>query len=51
MARAQAALQLHAAGVPSTSEDSKALKTILGSLANLIKGVTELRNEVGGLGR
>lgn len=47
VSRAQQALKLHAAGVPGDSEEAKALKTILSSLARLTQGVTELRNKVG----
>ncbi len=47
VARAQKALNLHAAGVAADNEEARALKTILGSLANLTQGVTELRNKVG----
>jgi hypothetical protein len=39
--------KLHAAGVADTTEEAKALKTILGSLSRLTQGVTELRNQVG----
>jgi hypothetical protein len=46
VARAQAALQLSAAGVES-SDEARTLKTILGSLSRLTQGVTELRNKVG----
>jgi hypothetical protein len=47
VARAQEALGLHAAGVSAASEEAKALRTILGSLASLTQGMTELRNKVG----
>jgi hypothetical protein len=47
VAQAQQALRLHAAGVGDVTEEAKALKTILGSLARLTQGVTELRNQVG----
>lgn len=47
VSRAQQALKLHAAGVPGGTDEAKALKTILGSLARLTQGVTELRNKVG----
>ena len=46
VAQAQQSLRLHAAGVEAT-EEAKALKTILGSLARLTQGLTELRNQVG----
>ncbi|WP_157641334.1 abortive infection family protein [Longispora albida] len=47
VAQAQQALNLHAAGVTEATDEAKALKTILGSLARLTQGVTELRNQVG----
>ena len=48
VARAQATLGLHAAGVGDrTTEEARALRRILGSLANLTQGVAELRNQVG----
>ncbi|MFG2103558.1 abortive infection family protein [Micromonospora echinaurantiaca] len=47
VAQSQQALRLHAAGVADTTEEAKALKTILGSLSRLTQGVTELRNQVG----
>lgn len=47
VAQAQQALRLHAGGVADTTEEAKALKTILGSLSRLTQGVTELRNQVG----
>jgi len=46
VARAQAVLQLSAAGVEA-SDEARTLKTILGSLSRLTQGVTELRNRVG----
>lgn len=47
VAQAQASLGLHAAGVVESSDEARALRTILGSLARLTQGVTELRNQVG----
>jgi len=47
VARAQEALGLHAAGVTAPSDEARALRMILGSLASLTQGVTELRNKVG----
>lgn len=47
VARAQEALALSAASVMDTTEESAALKTILGSISRLTQGVTELRNKVG----
>jgi hypothetical protein len=47
VARAQESLGLHAAGVAAVSEEARALRLILGSLATLTQGVTELRNKVG----
>lgn len=47
VARAQESLDLHAGGVASSSDEAKALRTILGSLSSLTQGVTELRNKVG----
>jgi hypothetical protein len=47
VAPAQASLGLSAAGVDASTEEAKALKTILGSLTNLTQGITELRNKVG----
>lgn len=47
VARAQIALNLHAASVTQSSPEAQALKTILGSLTRLTQGVTELRNKVG----
>jgi hypothetical protein len=38
---------LAAKGVEGSGDEAKALKAILGSLANLAQGVTELRNKVG----
>lgn len=47
VAQAQKALALHAGGVSTASDEAKQLKTILGSLASLTQGITELRNKVG----
>lgn len=47
VARAQEAIGLAASGVEGHSHETKALKTILGSLSRLAQGITELRNEVG----
>jgi hypothetical protein len=47
VARAQESLGLAAKGVEGSGDEAKALKAILGSLANLAQGVTELRNKVG----
>jgi len=47
VARAQEALGLSAAKVPSDNPEVKQLKTILGGLASLTKGLAELRNQVG----
>jgi hypothetical protein len=47
VSRAQTALRLHAQGVDEVTDEAKSLKTILGSLARLTQGVTELRNQIG----
>ena len=47
VARAQESLGLAAKAVEDAGAEAKALKAILGSLANLAQGVTELRNKVG----
>ncbi len=47
VSRAQKALRLHAQGVDEATDEAKSLKTILGSLARLTQGVTELRNQIG----
>jgi abortive infection Abi-like protein len=45
--RSQTTLRLSASGVEGSSEEAKALRTLLGSLTRLTQGVTELRNQVG----
>lgn len=45
--RSQAALNLAASGVQGDDTQARALRTILGSLAQLTQGITELRNQVG----
>jgi tellurite resistance protein len=47
VAMAQQALRLAASGVADSTDEAKALKTILGSLTRLTQGVAELRNQVG----
>jgi hypothetical protein len=45
--RAQEALAVHATDFADGSEESNILRRVLGSLSNLVKGIGELRNEVG----
>lgn len=47
VSRSQEALDLAASGVRGDAVQTKALRTILGSLTHLAQGITELRNEVG----
>ncbi|QTE28555.1 abortive infection family protein [Pengzhenrongella sicca] len=47
VARAQESLGLQAGGVSGDSDEARALKTLLGSLARLMLGLAELRNQIG----